>query len=585
MKKTLLTITMMMGALAAAHADNERLVLTYADGERVSVSLSYLKNIGYSHTDMQGQDGYGYLSMQAAMNSGSVNRISLEDLVSVDFLADFKNVQGQTYYEVQRQHGENAEIVMLNCINNNFGEGYVITDQRDTNWTGQRYGERGFFLIDTPKGFDSSFTITGLDTGRRYQATWLLQNDTENPCGQSCWAFTMPKEPIRIVASATEETIYEGYDWLGHYAGWPMFPANDYAYASDNAAGAHKVPVQLDVKGNATYLFAASEPISISAFGEYTYDASKHTIKYVPKADDADLTAPSGEDEYAATMQLIDSPFGETGNLGLVRVNNLTHDTPDNNRRYLVFKGDGSGYTYFCGAKDDYNGRSTQYLVELQRLPQSEFACLPETAWMHFTDYGAHYAFANLEFTQGSTIADACTAVVSYYDEAEEKYVPQFKYVADEGGKNPQFLPLDPEPDPELPDEPAAWTGSTTFKAVTTGMYDGAVTSNADVTLLLDQNYNGSANVGHAVLKANVGGRELIGSGGDYKYFPAQHKIVVYHVLMGRDMTWQTDYFDLEVNVGDDLKTLTIPGFDGYLYGSRTNTRVDVGPDCVLTAQ
>lgn len=583
MKKTLLSIAMMMGAFTAAHADNERLVLTYADGEHIAVTLSYLKALGYSHEDMQGHEGYGYLSMLASMKSGAVNRISLEDLVSVDFLADFKNVMGITYYEVQRQHGENAQVVMLNCINNNFGDGFAITDQRDTDWTGQRYGERGFFLIDTPKGFDSTFTITGLDTGRRYNATWLLQNDSENPCGQSCWAFTMPKEPIRIVASATEETVYEGYDWLGTYAGYPLFPAADLVYKT------LKPTAQLDIKGNATYLFASSTPQSISAFGEYTYDFDKYTMKYVPKPDDADLTAPTGYDEYAATVQFIPSPFAPNADerpLGLVRVNNLTHDTPDNNRRFIIFKGDGSEYTYFCAAKDDYNGRATQYLVELQRLPQDEFTCLPETAWIHFTDYGAHYSFATLDFQEGSSITDACTAVVSYFDEVEDKYVTQFKYVAEADGKNPQFLPLDPEPGPDGPGEAADWTGPKTFYAKAYGQVDGgALAENSNITVLLDQNYNGSSNPSHAVIKANAGRYEIVGSGGDYKYFPAEKKIVIYHVLMGYDMGWQTDYYDVELHVGDDLQTLTIDGIDGYLYGSRTNTCIKVGPDCILKAQ
>lgn len=576
MKKTLLSIAIMMGAVTTAHADNERLVLTYADGERVTVTLSYLDHIGYSHADMQGQEGYGYLSMLASMKSGAVNRISLEDLVSVDFLADFKNVMGVTYYEVQRQHGENAEVVMLNCINNNFGDGYAITDQRGTDWTGQRYGERGFFLIDTPKGFDSSFTITGLDTGRRYNAIWLLQNDSENPCGQSCWAFTMPKEPIRIVASATEETIYEGYDWLGTYVGYPLFPAADGIYSPKQPT------VQLDVKGNATYLFAASVPQSISAFGEYTYDFDKHTVKYVPKPDDADLTAPTGYDEYAATVQYIASPFGPEGNLdlGLVRVNNLTHDTPDNNRRYIVFKGDAADIQYACGAKDDYNGRATQYLVEFLRLSQDEFTCLPEVAWMHFTDYGAHYSTATLDFKEGGSITEACTAIVNVDGE------PQFKYVAEDGGKNPQFLPLDPEPGPDGPGEAADWTGPTTYFTTAYGQVDGgALAENSNITVLLDQNYNGSANPGHAVIKANAGRYEIVGSGGDYKYFPAEHKIVIYHVLMGNDMGWQTDYYDVELHVGDDLQTLTLDGIDGYLYGSRTNTCIKVGPDCILKAQ
>lgn len=568
MKKTLLSTLFLVSAALTAHADNERLVLTYSNGERVSIFTSYLDNISYSHEDTDHSTAYGFASMLAKMQSGTVNRISLEGLVSVDFLADFKNVMGVTYYEVQRQHGENAEIVMLNCINNNFGEGYAITDQRDTNWTGQRYGERGFFLIDSPLGYDNSFTITGLDTGRRYQATWLLQGDSENPCGQSCWAFTMPKEPIRIVASATEETVYEGYDWLGEYRGYAMYPSADFC------VGGNQPTAQLNLKGNATYLFACSDPTSVSAHGEYTYDFDKDIMKYVPKADDADLTAPSGEDEYAATMQLIGSPFAEAGNLelGLVRVNNLTHDTPDNNRRYIVFKGDAADINYFCGAKDNYGGRSTQYLVELSKGDAK--------SWLHFTDYGAHHAFATLEFSEGTSIAGACTAVVSIDGEK------QFKYVAEEGGKNPQFLPLDPEPGPDVPGEPADWTGATTFFAKTMGQLDGAaLAANSDVTVLLNKNYNGTSNPGHAVLKANVGGKELIGSGGDFKYYPADHKIVINHVLMGNDMGWATDYYDVTLRLADDLRSLTIDTPDGYLYGSRTNCRIEVGPNCVLQAQ
>lgn len=568
MNKTIFSLLLLAGTALSAQADNERLVLTYSNGERVSIFTSYLDHIGYSHDDTDHSTAYGYASMLASMQSGAVNRISLEGLVSVDFLADFKNAMGVTYYEVQRQHGENAEIVMLNCINNNFGDGYAITDQRDTNWTGQRYGERGFFLIDSPLGFDNSFTITGLDTGRRYQATWLLQGDSENPCGQSCWAFTMPKEPIRIVTSATEETVYEGYDWLGMYKGYAMYPADDFCVSYS------KPTTQLDLKGNATYLFASSDPVSISAFGQYSYDEIKNIAKYTPKPDDADLTAPSGEDEYAATMQLVASPFGADDNLdmGLVRVNNLTHDTPDNNRRYLLFKGNAEDISYVCGAKDNYGGRSTQYLVELTKDGRQ--------AWMHFTDYGAHHTFATLDFTEGTTIAGACTAIVSIDGEK------QFKYVAEEGGKNPQFLPLDPEPGPDGPGEPAEWTGAKTFTAKAMGQLDGAaLAANADVTVLLNSNYNGSDNPGHAVLKANIGGKELIGSGGDFKYYPADRTIVIYHVLMGNDMSWATDYYDVTLRLSDDLRSLTIDTPDGYLYGSRTNTRIQVGADCVLQAQ
>lgn len=574
MKKNIISLSVMLGFALSAHADNERLVLTYNNGERVTIQTSYLKDITFSHEGNDKSTAYAFASMLANMNSGRISRIALEGLTGVDFLADFKNPLGITYYEVQRQHAPNAEVVMLNCINNNFGEGYAITDQRDTNWCGQRYGERGFFLIDTPLGFESTFTITGLDTGRRYNATWLLQNDTENPCGQSCWAFTMPKEPIRIVASAKEETIYENYDWLGTYSGFPMCPDPDSANEGNTVSST--VPTaMIDVKGNATYLFAASYPESLSAYGTYTYDENLHTIKYTPKPDDADLTAPTGQDEYAATMQLIASPFSSDNgqqSLGLVRVNNLTHDTPDNNRRYILYRGNGEGLTYFCAAKDHYGNRSTQYLVELTKDGES--------AWMHFTDYGAHFYPATLNFIEGTSIAGACTAIVSYDGE------PQFKFVAGENGSDPQFLPLDePEPTPG-PGESADWTGPKTFYAKALGQLDGgAFSENADVTVLLDQNYNASANVGHAVLKANVGGKELIGSGGDYKYFPADHKVIIYHVLMGNDMGWQTDYYDLEINVADDLRSMTITGFDGYLYGSRSNTCIKVGDDCVLQAK
>lgn len=576
MKKTLLSSLLLAGTLSAL-ADNERLVLTYADGERVTIRTSYLQNISYSHEDTDKTTGYGYLSMLAHMNSGAVNRISLDGIQSVDFLADFYNPIGQLYYEVQRQHGENAEIVMLNCINNNFGEGYAITDQRDTNWTGQRYGERGFFLIDSPKGFDNSFTITGLDTGRHYNATWLLQNDTENPCGQSCWAFTMPKEPIRIVASANEETIYEGYDWLGTYSGFALYPTEHADATHGSIVSAKTVNTQLLLKGNATYLFASSAPESISAFGEYTYDFEGHAMKYVPKPDDADLTAPTGQDEYAATVQFLPIGADETESLGLVRVNNLTHDFPDNNRRYIVLKGEGKELRYVCAAKDRYGTRSTQYLVELTTAG--------ETQWMHFTDYGAHHHTATLDFKEGSSIAGPCTAIVSYPStEADQTSEPQFKYVVAEAGGEPQFLPLDSEPDPDQPGEAADWAGPTTYSAKTTGQLDGSK-ANADVTILLDQNYNGSSNPGHAVLKANVGGKELIGSGGDYKYFPAEQKIVIYHVLQGNDLGWQTDYYDVILRISPDQQSLTIEGFDGYLYGSRMNSSIQVGPACILQAQ
>lgn len=587
-KKTILSAIAALGLSLTAAAENERLVLTYADGMRATVQLSYLDHLAYDHIDTDRTTGLGYLSMLAHMNSGAINRITLDGLVGVDFLADFSNHFG-TYREVQREHGENATIIMLNCINNRNGNTYVITPERDEDYTAQRYGERGYFIIDTPLGFDSDFVITGVETGRRYAATWMLQNDSENPNGQSCWAFTMPSEAVRITSWATEETIYEGYDWLGDYAGFPVEVNDGYVTGLSGYAFA---PASLTLKGNATYLFATTAPASLSAHGSYTYDADAEKFRYVPKADDADLVAPTGEHEYAVTADRLHSPFNaDEANLDAlaIHVRDLTVDKPENTRHFLAFpkeQYDDACIDYNCAYFNNYNGttgRSTQSLLEARAGDPNleDFSY----AWYFVDNYGASFREVVLNFEAYDDLPVAESIFDPGYGrfnlDGREMY---FLHTADGQYSVGEYeAPVDPTPGLG---EAAPWEGPLTYYAAANGRYDGgALSPNATVTVMLDQNYNGSSNPGHAVLKATCGGRELIGAGGDYTYYPAERKIVISHVLQGTDMTWNTDYLDVVLTVASDLQTLIIEGVDGYLYGSRTNTCIEVGDNCVLKAQ
>lgn len=559
---------------ATAQNPNERLSFIMKDGTAYRLLCNKVAGLTAVKMDQQMHATKDYEGLLIAPKDGQAALLPLRDIVAINHIngEPTDGAYGAQWYEIQREWNEHAEVVMLNSINNyNNGVG-VITQQYDNNWCGQREMYIVGFLATCDMGYEVNFSIRGLDTGYDYTningfVLWLPQNAEGNTFGQGCWTFPMPPEPIVITATATENTDYDQHPWLGNYYGFPMPLTEDFFYTGSDATA-----TRLSLKGNKSYIFSSTDTENVTSSMEYTYEDGKFTYK---PDESGDLSWRGDQTYYGLTGYWVKD------DLIYLRADDINVDKPENARRFFMLQnGDQRGFSVSIGAKDNWNGRSTQYLAELTYDGAKHY--------YYMNNYGAAIYEAEVSFTKGTTIAEGCEAVVTYIDNSGSEQ--KFSYIT-EDGKNPKFEEYK-EPNHNLP-ESAEWTGPKAFQNLAAhGTYDGKEGSNHRIYVYIDKNPYGSTDKpGYCSLRVdfNTGtGRytDVISTSGTYVYNPAQKTLTVTGMLLADEGSSMLTEHTVVFNVGEGLTTLTLdPTANGEtLRGSRTNTYIFTGSENAVSA-
>lgn len=574
-KNMLMLIALLMTASTTALAQNpnERLAIIMNDGTAYKLMASKVAGFQAVKLDENQKATKDYEGLLIATKDGKAAWLPLSGIRTINHIngEPTDGALGATWYEIQREWSEHAEVVMLNAINNyNNGKG-VITQEYDSNWCGQREMYTVGFLATCDMGYEVDFKIRGLDSGYDYTnlngfVLWLPQNAEGNTFGQSCWAFPMPPEPLLISATATENTDYEAYPWLGDYYGFPTLLTDNLLFKGTTPSA-----TRLSLKGNRSYIFSSQTTETITSNMEYTYTDGK--FSYCPD-ESGDLSWRGDKTYYGLTGYWI------TDDLMYLRADDINVDKPENAKRFFMLQnGDKRGFTATIGAKDNWGGRASQYLAELTYDGA--------THYYYMNNYGAAIYEAKVTFTKGTTIAEGCEATVAYEDNQGVEL--RFTY-SSEDGTNPKFEEYK-EPTPDKP-ESAEWTGANLFQnEQASGVYDGTETSKHHIYVRMDQNLNGSENKGYCSIRVDMSkgysyDSYFISSGGQYVYNPKEGTITVSQVLLGVQGGGQTERRDLVLRVSEDLQSITLDDseFD-KLYGSRTNTYLYTGEKNPLLAQ
>lgn len=576
--KTLLLVAALLSQLVVApvlHAQNpnERLAILMKDGTAYRLLCNKVAGLTAVKMDQQQHATQDYEGLLIATKDGQAALLPLADISVINHIKGepTDGAYGATWYEIERRWNEHAEVVMLNAINNyNNGRG-VITQEYDENWCGQREMFMVGFLPVCDLGYDVNFSVRGLDSGTDYTAIsgfviWLPQNAEGNTFGQGCWAFPMPPETVLITATATENTDYDEFPWLGNYTGYPIPLTDNFVYSATDAS-----TTRLSLKGNKSYIFSSTADKNVTSSMEYTYSDGKFAYK---PDESGDLSWRGDQLYYGLTGYWL------TDDLIYLRADAINEDKPENTRRYFMLKDGHENFEVTIGARDNWNGRSTQYLAEL---------CYDGQAHYYFMDnYGAGIYPATVEFSEGNTINGACDATVTYMDNTGMEC--QFRYLT-EDGTNPQFLPAKKE-EPDGP-ETAEWTGPNYFQNENAvGVYDGTERSNHRIYINIDKNLQGADNPGKCSLRVDFSkgysyDSYAISTTGSYIYSPKEGTLTLKDMLVGIAGGGQTQTRDLVLRVSSDLKSIYLdPEACGErLYPSRTNTYLLTGTTNTLTAK
>lgn len=572
-KQSLVLLALLVSTTAAyAQNPNERLAIIMNDGTAYKIMASKVAGFEPVKLDQNQKETKDYEGFLIVTKDAKAAWLPLNDIRTINHIngEPTDGAYGAMWYEIQREWNEHAEVVMLNAINNyNNGKG-VITQEYGPNWCGQREMYTVGFLATCDLGYEVDFKIRGLDTGYDYTnlngfVLWLPQNAEGNTFGQSCWVFPMPPEPLLITATATENTDYKEHTWLGDYYGFPVPLTDNFIFRGTDASA-----TRLSLKGNKSYIFSSQSSEKVTSNMEYTYEDGKFT--YSPD-ESGDLSWRGDQTYYGLTGYWI------TDDLIFLRADDINVNKPENAKRFFMLQnGDKRGFTATIGAKDNWGGRSTQYLAELTYDGS--------THYYYMNNYGAAIYEAQVTFTQGTTIAEGCEATVTYTD--NQGVEQKFTYSSADGS-NPKFEEYK-EPTPDLP-ESAEWTGANLFQnEQATGVYDGKESSTHHIYVRMDQNLNGSANKGYCAIRVDMSkgysyDQYFISSGGQYVYNPKAGTITVSQVLIGVQGGGQTERRDIVLHVSSDLKTITLDDSEyDKLYGSRTNTYLYTGEKNPLSA-
>ena len=407
MKKSIsLALCLFMTAILTAVAQaSDRLDAVSTDGNIRAFMVSDIVAIGY------GQDNAGgFSTFTVTLSDGSTTTLPMTEYPSIRYSA-----VGDDYLEIQRQHEENASVVMLDCINND----HLIDASKPLDWTAATAGKKVHFDIRGTIGFDFDYVVEGLYTGKVYSdipGFVFVDAKKDNLLGVNALAFRMPNEPVVIRAIAVERTVYEGCDFVGTYKGYAVRPTGSLVTSAKEPC------ITMSLLANGSNHITSTDEMNY-AFADL-YDFNTEAQSFTHHVDELE------EDEDPELSYRDQPAYGTNGKFLndryiLAEIHDFNEDRIENTRVYLFSKQD---FTCTVAQRDD-----------------SQFQTLVETigtdgdkAWFFLTDYGYNGTEATVKFLRGNSISEACEALVTYDGEVRLKYI----YAP---GDAPSFIPRSAE--------------------------------------------------------------------------------------------------------------------------------------------
>ncbi|MDE7119082.1 MAG: hypothetical protein K2O10_00565 [Muribaculaceae bacterium] len=605
MKKTLFALAAAAAVPVSLYAASDRIDIFAADGSFVSVMADDLKSIS-----VVGDQVAGYHTMKVVLKNGAEYNGTIADMA--DML--YRHADRTTLFEITRVNAPNARVTLLDCRNNDG----IMDPNKPDDWRASEADGMPHFLINTDKGYESSYRIVGDYTGTDYTAVngfvfWSPKD--QNLLGLDCWSYLMPFEPVSMVAASEILHTYDGQPFLGTYKGC-LLSGGD----SRLSVGPEK-NFEIEMRGNGTYVFTTTDEQAFNVLDLYSYDAGKGSFAYVPY--DGPLKNPIDlEVKHGAVGTFVDGDFM------FVDIHDILNDQPENMRRYIAGRGE---YDLVVADADEYGFKR---LVEIAPAGGAK-------KWFWLENYGSTRTPVVMNFGEGASIGE--NGAVGFGAADGENI---FKYEKNSAGE-PVFtmrgaeygtysgaagdldldgfgnasigfdFGLDYKVDggivtltdlsgatrmfvvdradytySELVATP--WDGPVTFVTdeAAGAFAGGQETSTHYVRIAIDQNLNGSANRGYCSVEVKIDRRDgmspltAIASGGKYLYDAAGKRLIVTNVYYGNDATSSARH-NLVLKVADDKKSLWFDdSVSDKVYGtSRDGSYIVAGQDNAIAAE
>lgn len=483
------------------------------------------------------------------------------------------------YHVIDREWDDNCVIYMLDCINNQG-----TADE----FCSQKEGFPVHFIYKWDLGFDVICTITGKESGKDYTGDIFWSLAADNHLYQDCWAFLMPGEPVVIKAVSTERNTYEGADFVGEYKGYWVTLGENNIYSSSEPS------LKMELCKNEAYFVSSTDTHAYDFSGLYTVNNSTIAGNREESRGDYVLRGQLLEDDYAFAI-----------------IDYILHDNVDNRRFYLTGKED---FDFRCATDKSGN----RYLLEAESAGKK--------SWYFIERDNQSIRKAEVSFTSGSSLDDACEAMVDVVGGIEFNRTDRFIYTYENGGV-PVFTYSGKEAGTYTSDKGetleldgfgyATYNGvagtytieaglvtftdaegtQTKFNinmndktfvviAENTGLVldprystttawihvEGTDSETGMVTIVFDADYGGkTVKEGYAFIQINymeMGTvKEMIGASSPY-YIDAENRTVTISNVLQGNGGWGTVKKDIVLNISDDCKTLTFA--DAYIYSTST---------------
>lgn len=391
MKKFLtLTISLILTAFPNVAAQvSDRIDAISDNGTFRSFMVDDITSISYSQ-----EGGKGFTSFTVKIYDGTTATLSMYEYPTIRYAT-----VGNEYMEIQRQHEENAVVVMLDCINND----HLIDASKPLDWTAATAGKKVHFDIRGTIGFDFSYEVKGLYTGKVYSdipGFVFVDAKEDNLLGVNALAFRMPNEPVVIRAIATERTTYEGCDFVGDYQGYAVNPTEE---LFSNTA---EPSLTMSLLANGSNHVSSTDGMKYDFADLYDFNVEsnsfKHHIEELDEDEDPNLSF-RDQPAYGTNGRFLNDRYV------LAEIHDFNDDRLENTRCYLVSK---QPFSCTVAQRD-----ASQFQTLIEAVGTDG-----DKAWFFLTDYGYRGTVASLEFLYGNSISTACEALVSYDGEVRLKY-------------------------------------------------------------------------------------------------------------------------------------------------------------------
>ena len=370
------TVTVVPSSYFTSKADKE----TAQAGDLVTVSF-YVSNIEdiISSATVNGTTECKLEAMDLGEYTYSFTMPEGPAVVEAHLLAE--------YHVIEREWDDHCVISMLDCINNQGAADEFCS---------QKEGFPVHFIYKCDLGYDVACTVTGKESGKDYTGEIFWSLAADNHLYQDCWAFLMPGEPVVIKTVSTERNTYEGADFVGEYKGY-------WVTLGENNIYSHSEPsFEMELRKNEAYFVSSTDNNAYDFSGLYTVNNSTIAGNREESRGDYVLRGQLLEDGYAFAI-----------------IDYILHDNVDNRRFYLTGKED---FDFVCATDKSGN----RYLLEAESAGKK--------SWYFIERDNQSIKKADVSFTSGSSLDDACEAMVDVIGGIEFNRTDRFRYTYENGG-------------------------------------------------------------------------------------------------------------------------------------------------------